>query len=165
MGLQIFVDGVEVSEKGDLATVMEAMKELRAARAGLARAGIEGALARCFALEPRLTMVQWRQYTPYFNDGDACVFSAHTDYPTVGWLGEVGEDEAEEGDEEGEWSVDRPWSSRIEPSALQVALAPFWELAELGDEIFLDAYGDHTEVTVRLVDGELVVETDGCDHD
>jgi hypothetical protein len=25
----------------------------------------------------------WTQYTPYFNDGDVCEFSAHTDYPSV----------------------------------------------------------------------------------
>lgn len=32
---------------------------------------------------PTLKSFSWTQYTPYFNDGDECVFSAGTDYPTV----------------------------------------------------------------------------------
>jgi RecG-like helicase len=32
---------------------------------------------------PVLESFSWRQYTPYFNDGDVCNFSAQTDYPTI----------------------------------------------------------------------------------
>jgi len=32
-----------------------------------------------FAQAPKLKSVSWTQYTPYFNDGDSCEFSAHTD--------------------------------------------------------------------------------------
>lgn len=32
-----------------------------------------------FAQAPKLKSVSWTQYTPYFNDGDTCEFSAHTD--------------------------------------------------------------------------------------
>ena len=31
-----------------------------------------------FAQAPKLKSVSWTQYTPYFNDGDSCEFSAHT---------------------------------------------------------------------------------------
>lgn len=31
-----------------------------------------------FEKHPRLKSVAWAQYTPYFNDGDECVFRAHT---------------------------------------------------------------------------------------
>lgn len=30
-----------------------------------------------FAADPRVSAIQWRQYTPYFNDGDPCEFGAH----------------------------------------------------------------------------------------
>lgn len=39
--------------------------------------------AELFADNPTLQGFSWTQYTPYFNDGDVCTFSAHTDYPTV----------------------------------------------------------------------------------
>src|SRR5688572_33247641 len=32
---------------------------------------------------PDLDRISWTQYTPYFNDGDECVFSAYVDYPMV----------------------------------------------------------------------------------
>lgn len=33
-----------------------------------------------FKKHPELESFSWTQYTPYFNDGDECVFNAHTDY-------------------------------------------------------------------------------------
>ena len=41
----------------------------------------------------------WTQYTPYFNDGDACVFSAHVDYPYINDYDEDGESLSGEEDE------------------------------------------------------------------
>lgn len=36
-----------------------------------------------FEQHPVLVGFNWRQYTPYFNDGDECIFEARTDYPGV----------------------------------------------------------------------------------
>ncbi len=36
-----------------------------------------------FKNHPELKSFSWTQYTPYFNDGDECVFSAHTDYISI----------------------------------------------------------------------------------
>jgi DNA repair exonuclease SbcCD ATPase subunit len=36
-----------------------------------------------FKKHPTLESFSWTQYTPYFNDGDECVFSAHTDYISI----------------------------------------------------------------------------------
>lgn len=33
-----------------------------------------------FKKYPELQSFSWQQYTPYFNDGDTCTFSAYTDY-------------------------------------------------------------------------------------
>jgi hypothetical protein len=33
-----------------------------------------------FKKHPELKSFSWTQYTPYFNDGDECVFNAYTDY-------------------------------------------------------------------------------------
>lgn len=32
-----------------------------------------------FAADPDVTALGWRQYTPYFNDGDACYFGIHSE--------------------------------------------------------------------------------------
>jgi len=36
-----------------------------------------------FKKHPELESFSWTQYTPYFNDGDECVFNAHTDYISI----------------------------------------------------------------------------------
>ena len=36
-----------------------------------------------FEQNPTLVKFGWRQYTPYWNDGEACVFSANLDYPNI----------------------------------------------------------------------------------
>jgi hypothetical protein len=42
----------------------------------------EGA-AELFAENPVLNKVEFTGYAPFFNDGDECTFSVHSDYPTV----------------------------------------------------------------------------------
>lgn len=39
--------------------------------------------AELFNENPTLMSFGWVQYTPYFNDGDACTFRCNSDYPTV----------------------------------------------------------------------------------
>jgi predicted nucleic acid-binding Zn-ribbon protein len=43
-----------------------------------------------FKKHPDLKSFSWNQYTPYFNDGDECVFGAYTDHVSIN-----GSDEAE----------------------------------------------------------------------
>lgn len=45
-----------------------------------------------FVNHPQLESFSWRQYTPHWNDGDECSFSAHTDYLTIN--GEESEEHA-----------------------------------------------------------------------
>jgi hypothetical protein len=59
-----------------------------------------------FSKNPGINAVIWTQYTPYFNDGDECVFQVHTptftnapDPENVRW-GEY------DGDEDDVWAVD-----------------------------------------------------------
>jgi hypothetical protein len=51
-----------------------------------------------FAQAPKLKSVSWTQYTPYFNDGDSCEFSAHTDSLYIN--GSRYDDDDEDGDED-----------------------------------------------------------------
>lgn len=42
-----------------------------------------------FTANPTIEAVGWTQYTPYFNDGDACVFSIHCVYARVKGQSEI----------------------------------------------------------------------------
>src|SRR5688572_30748584 len=46
---------------------------------------IKVAFRDMFEKHPDLISLRWTQYTPYFNDGDACTFSVHD--PEAGWVG------------------------------------------------------------------------------
>jgi hypothetical protein len=67
--------------------LQEVSSELRAAKAKLeafvkeqGRAAIGAAFCEVFAKHPEAAVFGWTQYTPYFNDGSACVFSVHEPY-------------------------------------------------------------------------------------
>lgn len=111
-----------------------------------------------FADFPELVSVSWRQYTPYFNDGDSCTFRAYTDYPemTVMVDGEEIEDE--------EFSPSDYAIKYMDPKLL-----PFYDkmktvhewLSAFDEDYLLSAFGDHARVTLTR-DG---VDVDSYDHD
>jgi hypothetical protein len=108
----------------------------------------------------------WRQYTPYFNDGEPCLFGIDSlwvrttadrpdadpddlhvgryanPHPTLGWRGwEAGR----------EWpytGVDEPRYERVRALADALTEGGF-------NDVLLDAFGDHATVTVRR-DGIVV---------
>lgn len=107
---------------------------------------------------PQLKSFGWSQYTPYFNDGDTCQFSANTDYIKINdeWV-----DDSEWICEKittnwGKWNQEhRVYEGRVEE------LNPKYneELAKANDEIvdflskfdndfYLSKFGDHSEITI-----------------
>jgi len=94
-------------------------------------------------------VVHWRQYTPYFNDGDACTFSVHDAYirPVDKERDRQWEDDhdvylsnyksAERAKELG-WSTDQ----------YKVLVEAWEEISNLND-MMLAAFGDHTCVEVH----------------
>src|SRR5277367_3878309 len=59
--------------------------------------------ADLFAENPTLMGFSWNQYTPYFNDGDECVFRCNSDYPTL--LIKVGDDLVAHNSDSGELEI------------------------------------------------------------
>ena len=93
--------------------------------------------AEIFATYPNVKKVSWTQYTPYFNDGDACVFSVH---------GVMVADDTidEEEDSIYDWvEVDYGEGSKKYPLIKQ-----FSDVLQRSDDILLQMFGDHTQVTV-----------------
>ena len=115
--------------------------DIEAARAK-AKAETQGALKEAFKelfeAHPELSAVRWTQYTPYFNDGDACVFSVH------GWSAKVDNvkpsDDEEEGAEEGfadEWDFSKT------PVGHDIGKL----FGCLDDDAMQAAFGDHSQIT------------------
>lgn len=106
----------------------------------------------------------WRQYTPYFNDGEPCVFGASSL-----WAAPKGRDRSEDEDEYeskfhlewgeiwGGYRSEEPISAELQASReLLIPLSTAIERGEF-DNVLLEAFGDHAEITVRR-DG-ITVET------
>jgi hypothetical protein len=111
------------------------------------RAALAEAFEKLFADHPRLAAVRWAQYTPHFNDGDACEFSIYDAYVRL-----EGEDAD---DHEYDWR-----SSADDGRAEQEAASALVQGAP--ERAMLAAFGDHAEITATR-DGTFDVE--GYDHD
>ena len=116
-----------------------------------------------FAIHPNLKAFRWRQYTPYFNDGNECTFGVNDVYcqlheplssEEVDSISSL-YDEDDEGDQ---WL--NSYGEPKHPS--QVIIKDACEVRDMLDEDSLkEIFGDHVEITVTA-DG---VETDEYSHD
>lgn len=134
----------------------------------------------------RINSFRWEQYAPYFNDGEACVFSVCADEPDIN----IGEDEAEgdntSGYEDGynigwanefnhtygEWddvlrrrkilssSPDSSWDPINGPVYNEIVAT----LQSLPDDMLQDMFGDDNRITVYR-DGRVEVEDYSGSHD
>ena len=107
-----------------------------------------------------ITSFGWTQYTPYFNDGDPCVFNAHTPWVRTEWDAdgvdeyavEVSDSHPSLGNER--WNGDaRRWETFVNEHYDKArydrckAMAAALEGGEF-DDVLIDRFGDHAEVTV-----------------
>lgn len=129
------------------------------------------AFKKLFEENPRLTSFSWNQYTPYFNDGDTCYFSAYTDYIYVNgedasdsdWLDEKnviswGTYNHEKRVYEGRVEVDNPnYDKELSESTEKVKKI----LSLFDDDFYQKQFGDHVKVTVTA-NG---IETEDYDHE
>jgi hypothetical protein len=126
---------------------------------------------KLFEENPTLKSFSWSQYTPYFNDGDTCYFSANTDYL---WINGDQEDDASWSQEKKviSWGTynreKRIYEGRIEQDnpeydkELTEASSKVKKFLSVFDEDFYQRqFGDHVQVTVT----ENGIETEGYEHD
>ena len=106
-----------------------------------------------FDKNPEVTAVSWHQYTPYFNDGDACVFSTYAgyasvtnakDYENIEWGTYQGEDE-------GVW-IDDPdygnFNEELIPTTISADADALRKLLDsVPDDMYERMFGDHVIVT------------------
>ena len=124
-----------------------------------------------FEDHPKVKSFGWNQYTPYFNDGDSCTFSANTDYIYIN--GDC-VDDSECINETiitnyGTWNREKKvYEGRTEvpnlnyDSELVKANDEIKEfLCNFDEEFFMSQFGDHAEITVTA-EG---VSVDEYEHD
>lgn len=115
----------------------------------------------------KLQNFSWTQYTPYFNDGDTCEFSAHTDYIFLNVPYEKteyydGPYYSYDGDGDlWDYEVSKPYRNEDVTEEQEIATDIIELLGSLGDEILKDLFGDHARVVVTR-DGATAQE---YDHD
>lgn len=124
-----------------------------------------------FEKNPRLESFSWNQYTPYFNDGDTCVFSANTDYLKINgeyaddsdWISEStvtawGTYNRETKKYEGR--VETPNESYdAELDKVTQEIKDF--LCLFDDDFYIRKFGDHSEITVT----KEGIEVEEYEHD
>jgi len=127
--------------------------------------------AEVFKANPTLVSFGWSQCTPYFNDGDACVFSAASEYPSVTFKAADGtivkHDEnygnlvvLDENDDETEISDEDYPKYQKQIDKLTRPVVKF--LGNFDDDDFLAMFDDHKEITVNR-NGKI--EVNDYEHD
>lgn len=112
-----------------------------------------------FAAHPLLKSFSWSQYTPYFNDGEECVFGVHQDYPKVVF----GDEEFEE---LSDWSF-KDNNTYTTKERETVGLKEAYEsikvfLSSFDEDDYRECFGDHVEVTAK---SPGVTEVEEYSHD
>lgn len=102
-----------------------------------------------FDKHPELVSFSWTQYTPYFNDGEPCVFDANTGYPEYSYKNSEGKTV----------SYDDNYGEGEANEKLSDAVSEF--LGNFETEDYKSLFGDHCKVTVTKKD----IEVEEYSHD
>lgn len=158
-------------------TLDEMRKKMEEAKKEVEKYGKEALseeFAKFFEANPSVIAVRWEQFTPYFNDGEACEFSVREPAVKIeGMPDDVGE--AEDGfmnsyDFDYEFRKGGP---HVDHPKAQEFLALKKPLTALGnticasavEDVFLATFGDHVQVTATRKGSKINFEVDDYDHE
>ena len=101
---------------------------------------------------PELNVIKWNQYTPYFNDGEECIFSVND--PIFSNCDPDDENLSSydyEGDDENVWAMDGyNHDDKSIPKGLPDVYKKLERIiqSDAMADVMKDAFGDHAEITV-----------------
>lgn len=139
----------------DLSEFRKQKQELEKQISTHGKAALAVTFKKFFEKFPEVAAVRWEQYTPYFNDGDECVFGMNDFDIKLDMVGSLKEDSEYEDDG---WI--KSWDAK-KGSVAANAINYLNEAFEDCEEIFKSTFGDGYEITATN-DGFEVVE---YDHD
>jgi hypothetical protein len=116
--------------------------------------------SKIFDAHPKLESFGWRQYTPYFNDGDECTFSAHTDEPDINGINGYDVNFEDElitvyGAEKVNGQYPKKNNEFFNPDLAAAHKDVHSFLNEIEDSVFRQMFGDHVRVTVKRAGTEV----------
>lgn len=109
---------------------------------------------KIFEEHPLVEEWSFTAYTPYFNDGDTCVYQVNCDYPKLN-----GEDWSDCGNLT-HWDKNPNPDYSLEKYKAHEAVTEF--LGGLAEDDMAETFGDHVEVTIRK-DGTVDIQS--YEHD
>lgn len=97
-----------------------------------------------FVENPEVKLIVWTQYTPYFNDGDECIFHVHDFYFDT---------EEHAGETNFRYEQIEEWEEKlyVKPKTeLVLRFEAFVDaLQTMPDDVFKGIFGDHVQVAAR----------------
>mgnify|MGYP001569417103 CR=1 FL=1 len=118
----------------------EQLDEQRKARIEEGKKEFKELFTEFFEAYPEVTALRWRQYTPYFNDGDSCEFSIGELFATAHPIKADGDTESEDGDYDDGYDLPK-YNTPLRDDMRAVALV-------MDDDVCLALFGDHVKVTI-----------------
>jgi hypothetical protein len=144
---------------------LEEFKQKRKALTNELQKEFPGLLKPLFEKSAKIESIGWAQYTPYFNDGDECIFRVSNDILYVNGV------HLEDSDNEilflheeiynnktGKWDK----NPELDQAESQIVDEIVSVLQSVPKEFYKDLFGDHVQVTIYK-DGRI--ETEEYNHD
>mgnify|MGYP003440024300 CR=1 FL=1 len=136
--------------------IKEAGEKLAAQKTALveeAETTLAPALQEFIVSHPEIKAIRWRQYSPYFNDGEPCVFSLQgVEYQLAN---------KEYGDEEDGDDTEWEYISWKPSNPIEAAMKEIEDTLNLNEDILEAVFGDGVQVIVTK-DG---IDVEDYDHD
>ena len=136
------------------------MNEMKEEAKKVAQVAFRESALELFEKHPELESFSWSQYTPYFNDGDECIFGVNIDEPDINGVEgyDIHDGMEYERDENNKYVKVR----KRDPHEFYSAMNDVSQFLRVFDsEDFKDMFGDHVRVTVTKTD----VQIDEYDHE
>lgn len=150
-----------------LQSLLEEYSKARKEFLGKAKTEFKKEIKEFFKQCPEVKVVKWCQYTPYFNDGEPCVFrvgepvfSNAENHEDVSVYGEY------EGEEEDVWTIQGTYGLRDLPKELSHLKPKLQEFSKLVgsdemEDVLYDLFDDHSVVVATKED----IIVDSYEHD
>lgn len=165
---------MQASEKSrallaEIAKTKAEMTKMKEAMSLKIQENFHGMAKELFVAYPELKSFGWRQYTPFFNDGEACTFSSHHENPIINGVDdEYGNDDVDDGcidivgnsKEETSWRDKTP-NPNYNPYYKEIVETLREFLGQFDDDDMYDLFNDHVKVHVTA-EG---CTTEDFDHD
>jgi hypothetical protein len=130
----------------------EELSEIRAQYQKKTQQIFKGMFKEFFDSNPEVKCVFWRQYTPYFNDGETCEFSCYAAYAAVTNAKDyenISHGEYD-GDDENVWVDDPDYgdhNAQLIPAYVATNSSALRKVLEkVSNDVYLQMFGDHCTV-------------------